>query len=68
MYNIYFSNPYSLVPAQVSNKINATKLSTMIDNIKWDIVNKESFNSLESFGEIPVVPGQTGKRDIFSSN
>jgi hypothetical protein len=66
MYTIYFVEPMVLPQPQSSSKVNAARLSESINKIKWDVTESLEFKSLEIFGESPVVPGLTGKRDIFA--
>ena len=35
-------------------------------NIDFSVLNSEKLKSLKIFGEFPIQPGQTGKRDIFA--
>jgi len=66
---LYYSQ--SIQPAQLP--INPPPLTakddlTMFKNLTIDfsILDNKSFKSLKTFGESPVKPGVTGKRDIFA--
>ncbi|MDO8495180.1 MAG: hypothetical protein Q7S32_01470 [bacterium] len=68
---ILYSN--DVIPAQVALEPEATRPSdtesmTRLESLKLDfsIFDSIIFKELKVFGEIPVVPGNTGKNDPFS--
>ena len=51
-------------PAPVSAKDDLTMFKTI--TIDFSVLSDSRFKSLKVFGESPVKPGVTGKRDIFA--
>ncbi len=60
---IVFSAP-NIAPPPISSKDDLKKFETL--KINFSILDNAKYKSLEVFGESPVVPGVTGKKDIFA--
>jgi hypothetical protein len=52
------------VPAAPRTYPDLLQFRTMSFN--FSVLDRESFDNLETFGDIPVRPGVTGKEDIFA--
>lgn len=51
-------------PPAVSDKDNLKTFDNM--KINFDILKDDKYKSLQKFGESPVSPGVTGKKDLFA--
>lgn len=54
----------AVAPLPISAKDDLKKFETL--KINFSILDTAKYKSLEVFGESPVVPGVTGKKDIFA--
>lgn len=66
---LYYSQ--SIKPAQLPiNPLPLTGKDDLVSfenlSINFDILDDKNFKSLKIFGESPVKPGVTGKKDIFA--
>ncbi|KKS25041.1 MAG: hypothetical protein A2736_00815 [Candidatus Yanofskybacteria bacterium RIFCSPHIGHO2_01_FULL_41_27] len=59
-----FSSSPVVAPLPISAKDDLKKFETL--KINFSILDNAKYKSLEVFGESPVVPGVTGKKDIFA--
>ncbi len=53
------------VPAALVSYPDLLRFRTM--SLNFSVLDKASFENLETFGEIPVNPGATGRDNIFDS-
>ncbi|MEK7138756.1 MAG: hypothetical protein AAB799_01095 [Patescibacteria group bacterium] len=66
---LYYSQSPQLAPIPAGQPATLTKddLSSFKDiSLNFSVLEDARFKSLRTFGESPVKPGVTGKRDLFS--